>query len=73
MKAFLYHTSSGRMYEVVKVENGEITLKNSMATFTDTYDKEKFKLQGYIRVKGEDEDEARAAAEALVAAEAEAE
>lgn len=73
MKVFLYHTSSGRMYEVIKIENGEITLKNSMATFTDKYDKDKFKQQGYIRVKGEDEDAARAVAEAQVAAEAEAE
>lgn len=73
MRAFLYHTSSGRLYEVLNIADGEITLKHPMATFTDKYDKEKFKAQGYIPVRGEDEDAARAAGEAKAAAMAEAE
>jgi hypothetical protein len=74
MATYLYHTGSGRMYEVVGVDAaaGTITLRNDMAAFTDNYDKEKFRQQGYIKVTGEDEDEARAAAEAKLAQDEEA-
>jgi hypothetical protein len=68
----LYHKTSGRMYEVLAVDTttGMGTLKNEMATFTDTLDPEKLRVRGYIRVSGEDEADARAKGEAKVAAEA---
>lgn len=73
MKVFLYHRSSGRIYEIVSQDKatGTITLKNDMASFTDSYDPAKFKAQGYFPVKGEDEDEARANALAKIEAEQE--
>ena len=46
-----------------------VTLKNDMATFTDTYDPQRLAQQGYMKVAGEDEDDAREKAEAKIAAE----
>jgi len=74
MKTFLYNRNTSRIYEVVGVDKtaGTITLKNEMAAFTDNYDKDKFKQQGYMAVQGEDEDAARATAISKIEAEAEA-
>ena len=71
MAAFLYHRTSGRIYEIVGRDKaaGTITLKNEMATFSDTYDKDKLKAQGYMPVMAESVDEAREQAQAKIAAE----
>lgn len=68
-RKFLYHKTSGRMYEVVGFDPATkmATLKNEMAEFTDTLDPEKIKQRGYVRVSGETEADARAAGEAKVA------
>ena len=74
MKKYLYHKTSGRMYEVLGIDanTGVATLKNEMATFQDTLDAEKLAQRGYIRTSGADEAEARAKAVAKIASEAEA-
>lgn len=71
MPKYLYHRSTARIYEVIGQDAtaGTITLKNDMATFTDTYDETRLATQGYMKVKGDDEDDARAKAEAKIAAE----
>lgn len=71
MAQYFYHRNSGRMYEIVAMNkaDGTVTLKNEMAVFTDTFDKDKFKAQGYFPVSGETEADARAAAEAKIEAE----
>ena len=73
MPRFLYQRTTGRIYEVLAQDAtaNTITLKNDMATFTDTYDPQRLVRLGFIKVAGEDEDEARAKAEAKIAAEAE--
>lgn len=73
MKKYLYHKSSGRMYEVLSIDGqGVATLRNEMATFNDTIGPEKLTQGGYIRTSGADEAEARVKAETKLAAEAEA-
>ena len=74
MKKYLYHKTSGRMYEVLGIDaaTGVATLKNEMATFQDTLDAEKLAQRGYIRTSGADEAEARAKAVAKIEAEQEA-
>ena len=69
MAQFLYHRNTGRIYEVVALDraSGTITIKNDMATFSDNYDKDKLKQQGYMPIQGEDADEARANAQAKLA------
>ncbi len=70
MAAFLYHRASGRTYQIMGAPaDGQITLSDGVATFSDTYNKEAFKAQGYFPVQGEDHDEAKAAGDAKVAAE----
>lgn len=75
MPQYLYHRSTGRLYEVISTnkEANTITLKNDMATFTDGYDKEAFKKRGYFPIKGDTDKEAIAAAKAKMAAEAQEE
>ena len=71
MAAYLYHRTSGRIYEIVGRDKaaGTITLKNDMATFSDTYDKDKLKAQGYMPIMAESLDDAREQAQAKIAAE----
>ncbi len=71
MPKYFYHKSTGRMYEIVGQDpaTGSVTLKTEMATFSDTFDKDRFKQQGYTLVDGKDEAEARAKGEAKVVAE----
>jgi hypothetical protein len=74
MKAYLYHRSTGRIYEVTSLdrEAKTIGLRNDMAAFTETYDRDRFKAQGYMMVQGEDEVAARDTARAKIEAEQEA-
>ncbi len=74
MAQFLYHRNTGRVYEVVALDRttNTITLKNDMAQFSDTYDKEKLKQQGYMPILGEDAEEACENARVKIAAEQEA-
>ena len=71
MPRYLYHRSTGRIYEVVGQDTtaNTVTLRNDMATFTDTYDPQRLAQQGYMKVAGDDEDDAREKAEAKIAAE----
>jgi hypothetical protein len=73
MSTFFYHRNSGRMFEVLALDpaTNMVTLRNELATFTDHFDKERLKAQGYFPIKGETEADARAAAEAKLAAEQE--
>jgi len=52
-KTFLVNDETGKKYEVVKFDKAEgtITLKGERSTFTEPFDKEKFKAMGYRPVK----------------------
>lgn len=57
-KVYFKHEKTGKMFEVVNLnrEDGTITLKGELATFTEPFDKERFKKLGYTLVKEEQQD-----------------
>ena len=56
MAQFLRHSETGREFQVVKVDKaaGQITLKGPNTEFTEPYDKDRFKANGYTLVTRED-------------------
>jgi hypothetical protein len=57
---FYVNDRTGRRYEVIGIdtsaEPNTITLKGELSTFTEPWDKSKFKAMGYRRVVEETED-----------------
>ncbi len=56
MVQFLVHRETKREFQVVRVdkEKGEITLKGPNTEFTEPFDKERFKANGYDLVNREE-------------------
>ena len=54
-KIYFVNERSGKRYEILGVNNdaGEITLKGAHSTFTEKYDKARFKSLGYVLKKEE--------------------
>lgn len=53
-KVFFENKATGKRFEVLSQNtDGTITLKGEFGTFTEPYDKEKFKALGYKLVKEE--------------------
>lgn len=73
MNTYLYNRNTGKTYQVMGLADGVITLKNELAEFCDTYDRDKFKRQGYMKVDAVDEETAVAKAKAQIAAHSAAE
>ena len=50
---YLEHTTTKRRYQIVSVseDKSKITLKGEHGTFTEDYDKDKFKQLGYSLVR----------------------
>jgi hypothetical protein len=55
---FLVHTETKREFQVVSVDKaaGQITLKGPNTEFTEPYDKDRFKANGYTLVTREEAD-----------------
>lgn len=53
---YFRNTNTGKRYQVVKMdkEKNEIVLKGEYATFTEPYDKERFKTNGYVLEQGDE-------------------
>lgn len=49
MKLYFKNEQTGKRYELVEMdkENGKVTLRGETATFTEEYDKDRFKRLGY--------------------------
>lgn len=62
MPQFLVNTETGREFQVVSLNKAEgtITLKGPNTEFTEPYDKERFKANGYTLVTREDAPAAKA-------------
>lgn len=53
MKLYFRNAKTGKRYQVVQIDKvkNTITLKGEMATFTEPYDKDRFKRMGYVLEK----------------------
>lgn len=58
---YLENVKTGRKFEVVSVEDGNVTLKGAHAEFVEPYDKDRFKRLGYKMTRGKASDEPAAA------------
>lgn len=49
-KLYFRNEKTGKRYEVVKLDKaaGVVVLKGTIATFTEAYDKDRFKRMGYV-------------------------
>lgn len=56
MAQYLVHTETKREFQVVRLDkaNGQITLKGPNTEFTEPYNKEQFKANGYTLVTRDD-------------------
>ena len=54
-KLYFRNVKTGKLYEVVKMDKaaGTVTLKGEIATFTEPYDKDRFKRMGYKLEQGD--------------------
>jgi hypothetical protein len=53
MKVYFCNQKTGKKYEVVRIDKATntVTLKGETATFTEPYDKDRFKRMGYVLEK----------------------
>mgnify|MGYP001175251527 CR=1 FL=1 len=52
---YFRNTKTNKRYQVIKMdkEKNEIVLKGEYSTFTEPYDKERFKANGYVLEQGD--------------------